>query len=139
MFVYDDPAGKETFILGCYVDNFQIVHSVELDGKGQPTDHSSFYAKFRAQLLKDWEVVDEGPMTDLLGIQAEYHKDGSITLHQESYIEKLLAKFLPSGAPTHIPADTLPFSKNFESRVETVHMLRLNTDLNFGFVCCSPS
>ncbi|MDA0878653.1 MAG: reverse transcriptase domain-containing protein [archaeon] len=118
VFVYDDPTGKETFILGCYVDNFQIVHSVALDKKGIPTDPNSFYSKFRSQLLKDWEVVDEGPMTDLLGIQAEYHENGSITLHQESYIEKLLAKFMPDGAPKHIPADSLPFSKNFESRVE---------------------
>ena len=118
VFVYDDPQRKETFILGCYVDNFQIVHSAALDKKGKPTDSSSYYAKFRAQLLRDWEVVDEGLMVDLLGIEATYHGNGAITLHQKTYIDKLLEKFLPSGAPSHISPRTLPFSKDFERRVE---------------------
>ena len=88
VFVYDDPSGKETFVLGCYVDNFQIVHSVDVNEKGKPADDSSFYAKFRNQLLRDWDVLDEGPMTDLLGIEVIYHSNGSVTLHQNSYITK---------------------------------------------------
>ena len=31
VFVWDDPAGKETFAVGIYVDNMQIVHSAELN------------------------------------------------------------------------------------------------------------
>ena len=88
VFVYDDPSGKETFVLGCYVDNFQIVHSVDVNEKGKPADDSSFYAKFRNQLLRDWDVLDEGPMTDLLGIEVIYHSNGSVTLHQNSYITR---------------------------------------------------
>ena len=39
VFVYDDPSGKETFVVGIYVDNLQIVHSAELDANGDPVDH----------------------------------------------------------------------------------------------------
>ena len=72
IFVYDDPDGIETFTVGVYVDNLQIVHSALLDADGQAVDPKSFYAKFSTQLTRDWEVVDEGPMDDLLGIQAIY-------------------------------------------------------------------
>ena len=37
-------------------------------------------------LTADWEVVDEGPMEDLLGIEVIYNSDGSIKLHQQKYI-----------------------------------------------------
>ncbi len=48
-------------------------------------------------LASDWDVTDEGPMEDLLGIEVQYNKDGSIKLHQTKYIEKLVEKFLPGG------------------------------------------
>ena len=114
----DSPSGSgETFVLGCYVDNFQICHSAELDSSGAAVDKSSFYHKFHTALLLDWSVVDEGPMVDLLGIQAVYHKSGHVTLHQADYIDKMLARFLPSGRPSQIPAATLPYSKKFEARL----------------------
>ena len=40
-------------------------------------------------------------------------------LFNPPYIEKLIARFLPSGAPSHIPAKTLPFSKNFDQHMES--------------------
>ena len=100
VFVWDDPNGNEIFAVGIYVDNLQIVHSAVLDDDGEATDRSSFYAKFIAQLRADWDVVDEGPMTDLLGIDCNYQADGSILLHQGNYIRKMLSKFAPDG-PKH--------------------------------------
>ena len=47
----------------------------------------------------EWDVEDEGQMDDLLGIEIKYNSDGSITLHQQTYIEKVVAEFLPDGAP----------------------------------------
>ena len=85
VFVYDDPLGAETFAVGIYVDNLQIVHSAELNSNGDAVDPNSFYAKFMLQLRKDWDVVDEGPMEDLLGIECTTNSDGSITLHQSKY------------------------------------------------------
>ena len=103
----------ETFVLGVYVDNLQVVHSVEVNNLGVPSNPDSFYAKFLAQLNKDWDVIDEGPMDDLLAIQMRVNNDNSFTLHQESYIRRLLARFLPKGAPPHVQKNSLPYSKDF--------------------------
>ena len=91
IFVYDDPTGKETFVVGVYVDNLQVIHSADLDGNGDAVDKSSFYYRFSDQLRRDWDIVDEGPMIDLLAIEVKRHDDGSIKLHQRSYVDKLLA------------------------------------------------
>ena len=85
VFVYDDPSGAETFAVGIYVDNLQIVHSAQLNSDGDAIDPNSYYAKFMIQLRKDWDVVDEGPMEDLLGIECTTNLDGSITLHQSKF------------------------------------------------------
>jgi hypothetical protein len=117
VWVYDDPVGGESFVLGVYVDNLQIAHSAELDEHGKPTDPSSFYAKFRSKLVAEWDVVDEGPMEDLLAIQLRVNNDGSYTLHQEAYIAKLLAKYMPNGPPAHIQRNTLPYSNDLSENI----------------------
>ena len=100
VFVWDDPKGDEKFAIGVYVDNLQIVHSAALDENGDAIDGNSFYSKFMSRLRKDWDVVDEGPMSDLLGIDCDRRPDGSILLNQGKYIQKMLAKFAPNG-PVH--------------------------------------
>ena len=73
VFVYDAPSGStEVFAVGVYVDNLQIVHSATLDADGGALDKTSFYNKFVTKLNTDWDVVDEGEMDDLLGMQAIY-------------------------------------------------------------------
>ena len=86
IFVYDNPDDDETFAVGVYVDNLQIVHSAAIDANGEPTNKNSYLAKFLRILREDWEVVDEGPMDDLLGMEFEYFEDGSIKLHQKNYM-----------------------------------------------------
>ena len=71
VFVWDDPSGKEIFSVGIYVDNMQIVHSAELNESGDAVDANSYYARFMKRLRADWDIVDEGPMTDLLGIDCD--------------------------------------------------------------------
>ena len=116
VFVYDDPDKRETFAIGIYVDNLQIVHSAKLDNNGEAIDNDSFYAKFVKQLRKDWEVVDEGPMRDLLGIEIEYRKDGGITLHQNKYIDAMLKRFYPEGI-TRVNKNPLPYTPELRKRV----------------------
>ena len=55
--------------------------------------HTSYYNKFMRQLRKDWDIVDEGPMEDLLGIECNTNPDGSITLHQNKYINSVINRF----------------------------------------------
>ena len=42
-----------------------------------------------------------------------YNTDGSITLHQEKYISKLVERFLPDGVPQRVERNTLPYSRRF--------------------------
>ena len=100
VFVWDDPKGVEKFAIGVYVDNLQIVHSAELDDNGDAVDCNSFYSKFMSRLRRDWDVIDEGPMNDLLGIDCYRRSDGSILLNQGKYIQKMLSRFAPDG-PVH--------------------------------------
>ena len=100
VFVWDDPAGNEIFAVGIYVDNLVVVHSADVDSDGNAIDSKSFYSKFIEQLRVDWDVIDEGPMSDLLGIDCERRDDGSILLHQTNYLRKVLARYAPDG-PKH--------------------------------------
>ena len=65
------------------------------------------------ELAAEWEVIDEGPMEDLLGIEIDYLPDGSIKLHQTTYIKKIVERFLPDGPSPKAQRDSLPYSANF--------------------------
>jgi hypothetical protein len=119
IFVYDDPNGLETFTVGVYVDNLQIVHSSKIDDSGEPADPDSYLAKFLTLLRNDWDVVDEGPMVDLLGMECENLPDKSIKIHQEKYVKKLLGRYLPQGPPTRTKADCLPYSDQIHALIES--------------------
>ena len=102
----------EIVTLGCYVDNLQIVHSVDVDSNGRgPTGCA--YNTFMDALSRDWDVVDEGPMEDLLGIEIDYLEDGSIKLHQTRYVEKIVERFLPDGPTPKSQRGSVPYSKDF--------------------------
>ena len=91
----------------------QIIHSVELDASGNGPD-GCMHNEFMSKLKKRWEVTDEGPMEDLLGIEVDYLADGSIKLHQRKYITKVLDRFLPDGPTTKA---SLPYSDEFLSHI----------------------
>ena len=102
----------EIVTVGVYVDNLQIVHSVPLDDAGRGPAGCA-YNSFMDKLAKDWDVTDEGAMEDLLGIEVDYKSDGSIKLHQQKYIEKIVNKFLPQGPLPKAQRNSLPYSSNF--------------------------
>ena len=116
VWTFDDPTGKETFTVGIYVDNMQIVHSVNIDADGNAVDPDSFLAQFLKQLRADWDIVDEGEMEDLLGIQVRRNSNGSITLHQSKYIDKLFEHFQPASS-NKTQRNSLPFSSYIQERV----------------------
>lgn len=105
-----NDASSEVFAVGVYVDNLQIVHSAPIDSNGNALDADSFLARFLANLRRDWDVVDEGVMEDLLAIQVRYNDDGSITLHQAKYIDKLAAKYQPKSVDASVQRASLPYS-----------------------------
>ena len=93
----------EKLVLCVYVDNLQIVHSSRID------DMDSKVHTFMKAIQAEWDVEDEGQMDDLLGIEIKYNPDGSITLHQQTALEKVVAEFLPKG----INGNT-PYSQNLD-------------------------
>ena len=117
VWTYDDPEGKEVFTLGVYVDNLQIVHSVELNDDGDPLEPNTYYGKFITNLRRDWDIVDEGPMKDLLGIQVMYNSNGSITLHQAKYIAAMIKRFYPKGLPPTVARSALPYTAEIRQHV----------------------
>ena len=67
-------------------------------------------------------------MEDLLGIEVEYNADGSITLHQRKYIEKIVERFMPDGPLPKSQRNSLPYSNHFVQNIndalsqeDTVH------------------
>ena len=68
-------------------------------------------------LTADWDVTDEGPMEDLLGIEVDYLPDGAIKLHQTSYVQKLVERFLPDGPIEKAQHNSLPYSPDFMQHV----------------------
>ena len=111
IFSLTTPDG-EILTIGVYVDNLQIVHSVSLDAKGRGPKGCAYNA-FMDKLSTDWDVTDEGPMEDLLGIKVEHNADGSIKLHQRKYIEKVVERFLPHGPLPKAQRNSLPYSDSF--------------------------
>ena len=94
-------------------------------------DKDSYYHKFVTALRKDWDVIDEGPMVDLLSIEARYNDDGTITLHhQESYVKKLVAKYFPDGVPSKLKSVSTPYSERIEEHVAGATSSASNTTAN---------
>ena len=106
----------EILAVGVYVDNLQIVHSAELDAHGRGPEGCAYNA-FMDALARRWDITDEGLMEDLLGIEVVYNDDGSITLHQRKYIEKIVSRFLPDGPLSKSQRNSLPYSEDFLQHV----------------------
>jgi hypothetical protein len=116
----------EILTIGVYVDNLQIVHSVELDAQGRGPAGCA-YNKFMDDLQREWTVTDEGDMEDLLGIEVERFSDGSIKLHQTKYINKVIERFLPNGPSSHVQRNSMPYSSLFETRMKDALALDAGT------------
>ena len=117
VWVLDGAHGGEIFKVGIYVDNLQIVHSVPFSTDGSVSKPDSYLAKFMQALQRDWDVEDEGSMVDLLGMEVLVNPDGSITLHQTKFIDKMVSTFFPDGLPPHVQANSLPYSSRFCDRI----------------------
>ena len=105
-------ARGEIIIVGCYVDNLQIASSSPYDKDGHPPK-GSILSEFITKFSSDWDVVDEGPIDDLLGIEVRHNDDDSITIHQSKYISKMVDRFLPDGMPSHVQRNSVPYSSTF--------------------------
>ena len=98
----------ETLIVGVYVDDCFICHS--------HNDEYSLYHHFTRDLQARWNVDDEGPVSDLLGIEISVD-DGCVELKQASYIEKLVSTWFPDGVPPTVQSNQTPASNELPQLV----------------------
>ena len=98
----DTPDGprEETIYLGVYVDDLCLVY--------EHGDDSSLYQHFTRALQDRWKVEDEGDVADLLGVEFEFGDDGTITLKQSTYIEKLFLNYITDEVNTSAQMNKTP-------------------------------
>ena len=106
----DTPDGPrvENLIIGCYVDDLQIIAS--------HTDEHSLYSQFVTNMQSRWSVEDEGEVTDLLGVEF-VRKNDEITLTQTAYIEKMVGVYCPDGVPNLMQANGTPCDRDILQEV----------------------
>ena len=76
--------------VGVYVDDLFCVAS--------HTDSHSAYHEFTTALQEQWDVEDEGPVSDLLNVEIS-REENSVVLRQTGYIDKLVGIHAPDGVP----------------------------------------
>ena len=91
--VFFKKRGDEVLFVGVYVDDLACCFSD--DGPG------SLYAEFIEALTARFDVDDEGEISDLLAVEFVFKK-GTVKLHQQSYVRKLVSEFGSiAGEPSH--------------------------------------
>ena len=74
---------ERTLVIGTYVDDLTIC-----------SNDPAYREEFVSDLGKEFSITDEGPLADVVNIQIQPNKDGSVTIHQKAYIEKLAETYL---------------------------------------------
>ena len=75
-----------TIICACYVDDLTCASN-------DPAYRDAFVSK----LAGSFNITDEGELADIVNVQVKPNADGTITLHQQAYIEKLANTYLGDG------------------------------------------
>ena len=89
---------KSGLIVGVYVDDVVLAHN-------SPKLLEWFTAKFTG--VGGFNATHKGKLDWFLGMGVDHHSDGSITIDQTKYVEKMVAKFIPSHS-TSSRAHTSP-------------------------------
>ena len=61
-------------------------------------DEHSLYSNFTRDLQDEWDVEDEGEVSDLLSVEITREED-HVVLRQQGYVEKMMRNFAPDGVP----------------------------------------
>lgn len=108
--VRSTPSGNRTerIIIGCYVDDLCILYDED--------DEHSLYREFTSQLTSDWDVDDEGDVSDLLSIEISRER-GCVFLRQQAYIRRLVDTYLPPDSPNTLPRNKAPCDSTLPQHV----------------------
>ena len=100
---------SKTMFVGVYVDDVVLAHD-------SPELLRWFTNEFTGP--GGFNAMHKGKLSWFLGMAVDQHNDGSITIHQSKYIEKVLDKFLPSHA-TSSRAHSMPCDPDSFQRLNT--------------------
>ena len=102
------PGGprEHSLIVGCYVDDLYCLYN--------SGDKESLYTQFTQALQERRSVEDEAEVADLLNVEIT-QVDGGVELRQTTYINKLLATWLPDGLPPRIQINSTPHTDELPS------------------------
>jgi hypothetical protein len=78
-------------------------------------DEHSLYHAFAAK-LREWDVEDEGELSDLLGVDFSI-SNGVVSLTQTQYIQRMMDRFMPEGASPRSQSNQLPHSPDLPQHV----------------------
>ena len=100
---------SHTLIVGVYVDDVVLAHD-------KPELLRWFAEKFTGE--GGFNATHKGKLDWFLGMAVDHHRDGSITINQSKYVEKILGKFVPSHS-TSSRAHTMPCNPDTFQRLTT--------------------
>ena len=100
---------SHTLIVGVYVDDVVLAHD-------SPELLRWFTAKFTG--VGGFNATHKGKLDWFLGMGVDHHGDGSITIDQSKYCEKMLGKFIPSHS-TSSRSHTSPCNPDSFQRLTT--------------------
>ena len=100
---------SHTLIVGVYVDDVVLAHD-------SPELLRWFTAKFTG--VGGFNATHKGKLDWFLGMGVDHHSDGSITIDQSKYCEKMLGKFIPSHS-TSSRSHTSPCNPDSFQRLTT--------------------
>ena len=81
----------------CYV-------SVHVDDLLICTSDEKFRRHITSELSKAWKVKDLGQVSEYLGMNVSWHRDGSASMTQDSYIQRMADRFnVPKAKPVPTP------------------------------------
>jgi hypothetical protein len=87
---------KKDCVICVYVDDFLVAAASDQE-----------IADVKEALESEFKMNDLGTPHSFLGIQFDVHNDGSVSLHQQQYIQKILADFCMEGCqPKSTPMNT---------------------------------
>ncbi|KAF5797362.1 putative RNA-directed DNA polymerase [Helianthus annuus] len=134
----------------CYIKKFKgsyIILLLYVDDMLIAGSDMSEIKKLKRQMSEEFEMKDLGAANQILGMSIFRNKDGSLTLSQEKYIEKVLEKFklkdakirsTPLGSHFKLSKDQSPKSDEDKEEMAKVPYASAVGSLMYAMVCTRP-
>ncbi|KAJ0555551.1 putative RNA-directed DNA polymerase [Helianthus annuus] len=134
----------------CYIKKFKgsyIILLLYVDDMLIAGSDMSEIKKLKRQMSEEFEMKDFGAANQILGMSIFRNKDGSLTLSQEKYIEKVLEKFklkdakirsTPLGSHFKLSKDQSPKSDEDKEEMAKVPYASAVGSLMYAMVCTRP-